>query len=460
MSRYITNALYNDPAQPNITQLIETNDLAWEILQYALWLDYDFIPMGLLIRATLSNKYELEDAINVLENFSLAMVVNKPDSKGIVHIGMGLDKEVQARCFEYITKYRSRSELQFVAARLLEICNELLPAVAPVSDDSWYWAGRYSSNVAALLKFIDTREIGANKAVAQLHSKLGAIYSIALVNLNEAAYHYSKASSYFIALDSLSDAASNLRKLAAAHDSLGNYRNSEKYYELALRYEAKPYITFNEIALKEYEELSDMKHSNAALNFFFLGLTYEGFGDSKKAINYFKHSYSICDNIKLCSEDIVSNIKDNIVRLEPGYNVASLATRKPILKLNNLGLFDIKIDLQKGFLNNIQNLVSSGSSADEQDKEIMNSLAEPEIIKHLKEHEIEPNDKNIKAVLMLAFEAINLSIINSNLDRCSSVRKFAEAHQDLLNKIDAEYPEFFVDSYIKNECLGALHDEL
>lgn len=176
-------------ASRNIISLIETNDIAWQLLQYAAWLKADNMPTEVLLHAMDKNHSGVKAGIQTLEKLSLFTPVDIEGDRGIA-----MDSSVQDLCFKYMSKYLNKSmKPDILVLSLFQIYNKLLPEVeVPLYEfGSIIWSrnyaqewkqNRYLLQVEALFEFINARSVKVNidRVMLKLRSRVASIHAYAL----------------------------------------------------------------------------------------------------------------------------------------------------------------------------------------------------------------------------------------------------------------------------------------
>lgn len=191
--------------------LLKDSPRAWEIMQYASYLDPDFIGMQILYKLfeqSPNDKHLLDKEISRLQELSLIEFSRKDEGNGIK-----IHRLTQEMIRKYVLRKNSKNiktkhiPRRKILSSLVKIVDDLMPFVSSNPDITWKTASNLHNNVVNLLKHASNPNI-KNKIsqvndpqikliIARLYNKLGSYYK-------NVAYMY--------------------------EDSLDCYMNSEKFY--------------------------------------------------------------------------------------------------------------------------------------------------------------------------------------------------------------------------------------
>ncbi|HJK87158.1 MAG TPA: tetratricopeptide repeat protein [Candidatus Megaira endosymbiont of Nemacystus decipiens] len=340
VEKYI-DYLTNNPDEDEYILLFEQiaeKPIAWNILQYASFLDPDFIDIEILRGLKLGDDLELEDATKELEKLSLASIEYSRDGKQGIKIHRLLQEKL-SDCFTI--RKDMMSDKDELVANLLLTLSKLMPYIEYIGlGDQWEQIEKIYPHVKYLFQNCNINL--KTKDVADLLSKMGQ-YQFLIMNDFDSALNWCKqALEIYQSLgnDTTSDIASSL-------NNLGNIYWSKRQYDEALKCYKKS------LAIREKVYKEDHPSISTSLNN--LGTVYYYKKQYDEALKCYKKSFTIDE--KLYKEDH-PDIGDSLNNLGTvywkkrqydealKYHKKSLAMREKLYKedhpdigdsLNNLG---------------------------------------------------------------------------------------------------------------------------
>ncbi|MBA8667966.1 tetratricopeptide repeat protein, partial [Holosporaceae bacterium 'Namur'] len=245
-------------------------------------------------------------------------------------------------------------------------------------------------------------------------------------------------------------------KLVELYNDLSKLYFNENDYKEALKYSLKAYELISEYASNN--------HHSIAQNIYDLSQIYQSLKLSSKAFELLKYSYFECSYLKKEPCIKLDIIRENILSHNTNYNFKELNSRKFIkIKkfISDENLLEIRLKLQNIFANKIKEIDQVTVEDVKEESDLLNGMLNNNYIEEqLKNFNLEYSVNNIDFARMVAFETINLSIINSHERNCQKVKAFYQSYPEIVNKVAQSYPEFFVDEYIMFNCLEAIQSKV
>jgi hypothetical protein len=243
-----------------------TSKLAWPILQYAAYLDPDFIDLSIFTELFKVTEEELTEAIAILESLSAMTVVRKSGQEGLT-----LHRLTQAIVREFIENPLHQETCVPATERLLSLAqslNTLCPYVDNNPDQKWQQANNVMPHIEMILHHLPSELV--NPVIAELFNKVGKYatevsrqYAKALAAQQEGLTIWQKC----YPDQPHPGVASALCSLGYNYKQLGGQENMIKSLQL------------QEQALAMYQALyGDQPHPNVANSFNNLGKAYERLG--------------------------------------------------------------------------------------------------------------------------------------------------------------------------------------
>jgi tetratricopeptide (TPR) repeat protein len=230
-------------------KLMAKAKLAWPLLQYAAYLDPDFIDLSIFKKLLHANKSELNEAICILESLSAMQVVRTGKQEGL-----SLHRLTQAIVKAFISEPRHQESCLAKADlmwRLIQTLNILCPSVSNNPGQEWQQAIKLMPHVETVLRQMqDTVE--DSSLIADLWDKSGK-YATEILGLYHKAHHdFQKALAMRQRLypdQPHPDLATSLNNVGIAYERLGGIANRQrglvlKEQALAMRqalYPAQPH---------------------------------------------------------------------------------------------------------------------------------------------------------------------------------------------------------------------------
>ena len=162
-------------------------------MQYAAYLDADFIPRSLasaLLGA--DDPEQLSEVASDLSRLSLMQVVYN----GGQELGLQVHREVQAACREY-DDWSAEAGLGSREAILSQLAQELahqMPWVTATPDERWQSAKLYAPHVAKILSRLGSPDAQPSAVVARLLGCMGQYSKEVVLNYPEALEYQKQAS--------------------------------------------------------------------------------------------------------------------------------------------------------------------------------------------------------------------------------------------------------------------------
>lgn len=298
----------------------EETEQAWKVLQYAAYLDPDFISVEILNELFPQNQKLLSNAINRLESLSLVSTIADKDGRAGFMIHRELQQAIQ-RSAKYHPKYAI--DEKEVNNNLLIILDKLFVEVSFDSDIKWQIAGRLMPHVK---KITENRiKVIPNEAKIKrtsLYYKQAAYYLQVNVDYRQALKYAEMAlhKRQSIYSGNHPDILKSLRFVGRVYRALGEGQKGLEYSNSALKMSQELYkgnhpevaSSLREVgtvlshlgetkyslinlkaALKMYQELYKGNHLEIVEVLNALGITYMHSGQFNKGLEYFNLSLSM-----------------------------------------------------------------------------------------------------------------------------------------------------------------------
>jgi hypothetical protein len=210
-------------------KLMATSRLAWPMLQYAAYLDPDFIDLSIFTQLFQVTEEELTEAIKILESLSAMTIVRKPRQEGLTlhRLTQGIVKDFihnpahQAIC---LTKTE-------IMSQLISSLNQLCPDVEE-NPQGWQQVKKLMVHIEVLLAQENPL---INFSVAELFDKSGSYATTVLGNYLKAHRYYENALTICQLLHPESPhakVAHSLDALGSSYTRLGGADNLQKGLDL------------------------------------------------------------------------------------------------------------------------------------------------------------------------------------------------------------------------------------
>ncbi|WP_342269632.1 tetratricopeptide repeat protein [Rickettsia endosymbiont of Orchestes rusci] len=426
-----------------LLRLLEKSPKAWEMLQYAAYLDTDFISIEIFKELLQLNSIEVGKCIRTLQALSLVDAINKASKPGIK-----LHREVQEEVQQYVKICPNNTlSLQDIGINLITVLEKLMPTIDANPDDDWKTAELFYIQATKIVN--DNYKEFEKEKQASLYNKLASYYDYVVCDFKQAISYFETALKMRQELyqGNHPDIAQSLNSVGGAYDKLGNSSKGLKYYEEAL---------------KMHQELYQGNHPDIAQSLNNVGLAYDSLGDTKKAIELYKQAYLMRVSTLGFDHPDTNESKQLLEKEAPEFLKNNETTKFiPEKREFNLVVLEVKQKLQAGMyvsiLDIITKLASKGIWSVEDPlgnnwgtlgyventylKKQLGDLATPE---------------NLEIAQMLCFEAINLAIMSKGEKErdFTCVIEFAKKYPELIKKIADEHPEYFVDGSILRKCIN------
>ena len=318
---------------PEIALGLETLTKAGQqLMQYAAYLDADFIPLS-LVSALLEEEdpEQLSEVVSDLSRLSLMQVVSTNAGQ---EIGLQVHREVQASCREYAgwSPEAALGTREMILLQLARVLNAQMPWLELAPDGSWQRARLYAPHVATVATALEDSGAAPSAVVATLLELMGEYSNVVGLNYRQAVSYLERALAIFEqvyqATPNHPEIASTLTNLGNAWSDLGDGRQAVSFYERALAideqvYQATPHhpeiastlnnlgaawgdlgdgrqaVSFYERALAIYEQVYQAmpNHPEIAWTLNNLGAAWQNLGDGRKAVSYYERALAMKEQI-------------------------------------------------------------------------------------------------------------------------------------------------------------------
>ncbi|HJK86939.1 MAG TPA: tetratricopeptide repeat protein [Candidatus Megaira endosymbiont of Nemacystus decipiens] len=322
IEKYIEH-LTNNPDEDEYILLfdqIASKPLAWSILQYASFLDPDFIDIEILRGLKCGNDIELEDATKDLEKLSLASIEYRDEKPGI-KIHRLLQEKVHD---SFSIKKDMMSDKDELAANLVSKLSELMPIIGTNPGTKWKKAEEIYPHINCL--FQNCNISFKTKSTADLLAKIANYQRLVIYDFDAALNFQQKALKIYQGLgnDTTSDITDCLNNLGNICVDKGQYDEALKYYNKSLAICEKIYkedhpsiatslnnlgtvcqetgkydeaLKYYKKSLAIYEKIYGTDHPDVSVSLNNLGCVYSDIGKYNEALKYFQKSLVICKKI-------------------------------------------------------------------------------------------------------------------------------------------------------------------
>lgn len=288
---HLTNDLYRSESVFLFKLLNKTQGgiAAWHILQYAAYLDPDFISIDLIKDLLKINDKKLEISVKALEDFSLVNLSMKNEN-----YGLQIHRLVQQEIMEYRKHYPKKYiPYNILVSNLLKTLNNLFPEVGQFPGADWKraeWVSLHSKSIMDVKWRINPNEQG------ELYLKLSVYHKYVTCNF-EKSLEYGK-----LALKTYREIhPENHPNIAKSLNNIGSIYNILRDGDKGLE--------FNEQALNIWKTLVQGGHPYIAKSLYNLGYTHQNLGKFHKALEFLEQSLKIFQELYHGKHsDIASNL--------------------------------------------------------------------------------------------------------------------------------------------------------
>ena len=274
---------------PEVVLGLETLTKAGQqLMQYAAYLDADFIPLSLVsVLLEEDDPEQLSEVARDLSRLSLMQVVSTQQGQ---EIGLQVHREVQASCREYAgwSPEAALGTRETILLQLARVLNAQMPWVELAPDGSWQQARLYAPHVATVATALKDSGAAPSAAVATLLELMGEYSNVVGLNYRQAVSFYDRALAIYGQVyqetPNHPEIASTLNNLGNAWLALGDARQAVSYYERALA-----------IFEQAYHETPNHPEIASTLNN--LGNAWSDLGDGRKAFSLYERTLAIFEQV-------------------------------------------------------------------------------------------------------------------------------------------------------------------
>lgn len=281
----IGGKIQNKLFQEFIDSTDQIKQQAWKILQYAAYLDPDFINIEIIKKLFSKDIEILSAAIKKLEALSLISIINNKNDQS----GFRMHRKLQINV-QHTAKYYPDHAMpnQHLINNLLKVLDQITPTVTYKSNAEWQTVSNLQSHLENLLN-TENKLITKNVKInyTNLCYKLSTYNLIVTVN-------YPKALKYAkLSLDQMHTLyEANHVKLAEVYNTIGVIYRKLGNVEQGLNYLKK--------GLKIRQQLYSGAHPDIADSLYSIGIAYNQHGEMQQGLKYSQMSLDM--NRKLYSE--------------------------------------------------------------------------------------------------------------------------------------------------------------
>ena len=206
-----------------------------QLMQYAAYLDADFIPRSLasaLLGA--DDPEQLSEVASDLSRLSLMQVVYNENQE----LGLQVHREVQASCREYEdwSPEAALGTRDTILLQLAEVLEAQMPFVASAPDDRWQQARLYAPHVATVVSKLSSSDTKPSAVVARLLGCMGQYSKEIALNYPEALQYQKQALKIYQTLHEGDhpDVARALSEIGTTLSQAGQRQEALEYKKQAL----------------------------------------------------------------------------------------------------------------------------------------------------------------------------------------------------------------------------------
>lgn len=310
IKKYLLNDLHRSETDLLFKILRKTpgNTVAWQILQYAAYLDPDFISIDIIKELLNINDKKLEISLKSLEGLSLMDISMRDGS-----YGLKIHRLVQEEVIGYTKNYPKKAiALKTLSGNLLKTLNTLFPAVGKFPSNDWKIAELAKAHAE---KVICQKWQASLEEQGELYLKLSR-YNLFVTSNFTKSLEYGEAALKIhkdIYQGNHTNIARSLNNIGMVYNFLKDGRKSLEFHEQALKiwqslyqdthianslyYIGLSYYTldnykkaleFYEKALKMQQDLYQGNHPDIESSLYRIGWVYSQVGDFQKALTTFE----------------------------------------------------------------------------------------------------------------------------------------------------------------------------
>ena len=260
-----------------------------QLMQYAAYLDADFIPLFLVsVLLEEDDLEQLSEVVRDLSRLSLMQVVSTNEGQEIG--GLQVHREVQAACREYAgwSPEAALDTRDTILSQLAEVLNAQMPWVELVPDDRWQQARLYAPHVATVVTALEDSGAASSAVVARLLFYMGEYSKQVGLNYRQAVSFLERALAIYEQVyqepPNHPDIASTLGNLGITWSDLGDGRKAISFLERAL-------AIFEQV----YQETPN--HPDIASTLNNLGLAQGDLGNERQAVSFYQRALAMREQV-------------------------------------------------------------------------------------------------------------------------------------------------------------------
>lgn len=256
-----------------LLEVLEKSPLSWQVLQYAVYLDPDFIPFE-IFDELLGQKLPEAD-IEYLKSQLLTEVVYQGE-----YPGFRIHRLIQESLKKYIKRHpKNTINEQKIISKLLAAMAKLFPLADYMPHKNWQQANLLYPHIMLLLKH---EKYLSHELLYDLYYKLGRYSTRVLCTFKNSFMYYEKALEI---IEKLYPGNNNLKKallfnnIGLTYTDFGEINKAIEYYNKALS------------IIKNIHH--DNNHPEEASTLNYLGNAYNGLGNAQQALYYHEQALSL-----------------------------------------------------------------------------------------------------------------------------------------------------------------------
>ena len=326
----------------------------WKILQYASFLDPDFIGIE-IINVLLPQDLELSStALKKIGSLSLISMINNQFDQAGFKIHRKLQDNIQVSIKNHPEYSMSK---QIIVDNLLKSLDQIFPTLTFQRTDDWQTAISLHPHVEKLLNVYSIKATEKNKInLANLYYKLARYYSAVNINYQQAlkcskialeqrnsiyknnhpiiADSYNVTGVIYRKIGNVEEALKHLSKGLEIRQQLysGDHPDLvESFHTIGCAYnqygETKKGLQYSQMALDMARRIYSSNYYEIGSNLNLVGIGYLDLGDFEKSLEYFKEGLTMFSKSNPVSYEKMAALQSNIA-----YNYNKLGKHKKALK--------------------------------------------------------------------------------------------------------------------------------
>ena len=259
-----------------------------QLMQYAAYLDADFIPLSLV--SILLEEDDLEQLSEVASDLSRLSLMQVVSTNAGQEVGLQVHREVQASCREYAgwSPEAALGTRETILLQLARVLKAQMPFVKSAPDNRWQQARLYVPHVTTVVTALEDSGAAPSAVVARLLELMGEYSQQVGLNYRQAVSFYQRALAIYEQVyhetPNHPEIASTLGNLGIAWSDLGDARQAVTYFERAL-------------AIYEQVYHETPNHPDIASTLNNLGLAWQNLGEARQAASFYQRALAMREQV-------------------------------------------------------------------------------------------------------------------------------------------------------------------